>query len=203
MSEALVDATAEAVAALERGEIVAYPTETSYGLGVDADNEAALARLFALKGRGAEKAFSVIVTGAAMARTLCAEIPPAAARLIAAHWPGPLTLALPARPGLPAALVLDGCVAVRQSPHPVAHALAAGLGRPITATSANQAGQPAALTAAEVRAAFPQGCLVLDGGPTVGGPPSTLARVRGDVVEVLRRGALIVDVNQAGPNGAL
>jgi L-threonylcarbamoyladenylate synthase len=183
---------AAAVAALRRGEIVAYPTETSYGLAVDAADEAALARLFDLKGRGAEKAFSVIVADRAMAQSLCAEIAPAAATLVEAHWPGPLTLALPARAGLPAALVLDGCVALRQSPHPVAQALVSGLGRAITATSANRAGQPAALTAADVRAAFPDGCLVLDGGPTAGGPASTLARVRGGAVEVLRRGVIVI-----------
>jgi L-threonylcarbamoyladenylate synthase len=184
---------AAAVAALGRGEIVAYPTETSYGLAVDAADEGALARLFDLKGRGAEKAFSVIVADGEMARSLCAEIGSAAEALIAAHWPGPLTLALPGRAGLPAALVLDGCVAVRQSPHQVAQALVTGFGRPITATSANRAGQPAAVTAADVRAAFPEGCFVLDGGPTPGGPASTLARVRGGVVEVLRRGAIVVD----------
>jgi L-threonylcarbamoyladenylate synthase len=183
---------ATAVAALGRGEIVAYPTETSYGLAVDAADEAALARLFDLKGRGAEKAFSVIVADRAMAQSLCVPMEPAADALIAAHWPGPLTLALPARAGLPGALVLDGCVALRQSPHPVAQALVTGLGRPITATSANRAGQPAGLTAAGVRAAFPVGCFVLDGGPTPGGPASTLARVRDGVVEVLRRGVIVV-----------
>ena len=186
----LAAAISRALAALGRGEIVAYPTETSYGLAVDAQNEAALARLVAFKGRGVEKAFSVIVAGTAMIESLCAQIPPAAQRLIDRHWPGPLTLALPARPGLPAVLVLDGCVALRDSPHPVARALVSAFGRPITATSANQAGQPPAYTAAEVAAAFPAGCFILDGGPSPGGPPSTLVRVQGAVVEVLRRGAL-------------
>jgi L-threonylcarbamoyladenylate synthase len=106
-----------------------------------------------------------------------------------AHWPGPLTLALPARPGLPAPLVSDGFVAVRDSPHPVARALVQALGRPITATSANPAGAPPPTTAAGAAAYFP-GCLVLDGGTTPGGAPSTLARVRGDEVEVLRQGAV-------------
>jgi L-threonylcarbamoyladenylate synthase len=109
---------------------------------------------------------------------------------MAAHWPGPLTIALPARPGLPAALVADGCVAVRQSPHPVAAALVAGLGGPLTTTSANRAGERPATSAAAVRAALGAGCHVLDGGDTAGGAPSTLVRVRGDQVEILRRGAL-------------
>jgi L-threonylcarbamoyladenylate synthase len=74
----------------------------------------------------------------------------------------------------------------------MAQALAAGLGRPITATSANVAGGPPARTAAEVRAAFPDGCLLLDGGTTPGGAPSTLCRVRADHVEILRQGAVVV-----------
>lgn len=183
------DDVAAAVAALRRGDVVAYPTETFYGLGVDAFSPAALERLRALKGRG-EKAVSVLIDGEAMLARLCADVPPRARALMARHWPGALTLALPARPGLPEALVLDGCVAVRQSPHPLARALVAGFGGPVTTTSANRAGEPAATTAAAVRAALGDGCHVLDGGATVGGAPSTLARVRGDTVEILRAGAI-------------
>jgi L-threonylcarbamoyladenylate synthase len=119
-----------------------------------------------------------------------AELSPRARALIAAHWPGPLTLALPARPGLPAPLVRDGFVAVRESPHPLARALVSALGAPVTATSANPSGAPPPTTAAGVRAHFGDACLVLDGGETPGGLPSTLARVRGDEVEILRVGAL-------------
>jgi len=177
-----------AAAALARGEVVAYPTETFYGLGVDALAPAALARLAALKGRGADKALSVLVVGEAMLARLVAEVPPRARALMRAHWPGALTIALPARPGLPAALVSDGCVAVRESPHPLARALVAAFGGPVTATSANPAGAPPARTAATVD--FPDGCLILDGGETPGGLPSTLVRVRGDAVELLRPGAV-------------
>ncbi len=183
---------AQAVAALERGEVVAYPTETFYGLGVDALDVQALARLGALKGRGAEKAISVLILGPMLDR-LCEDVSPLARRLMAAHWPGPLTLALPARGGLPAALVSDGCVAVRESPHPVARRLLEALGRPLTATSANLAGQTPASTAADARAAFPGQCLVVDGGTTPGGAPSTLVRVRGDAMEILRQGAVRLD----------
>jgi L-threonylcarbamoyladenylate synthase len=191
-SDPFAAAVAAAVAALGRGEVVAYPTETFYGLGVDATDEAALARLAALKGRGAEKAISVLVVGPEMLDRLCVP-DPSARSLMAAHWPGPLTLALPARPGLPAPIVADGCVAVRESPHPLARALVAAFGRPVTTTSANHAGAPPATTAAQVRASFGDGCHVLDGGPTPGGAPSTLARVRGGRVEVLRQGAIRLD----------
>jgi len=171
--------------------VVAYPTETFYGLGVDAFDEAALERLRAVKGRG-EKAISVLIDGEAMLARLCSEIPPRAAELMRRHWPGALTIALPARAGLPAALVSEGFVAVRQSPHPLARALVVGLGGPITTTSANRAGEPPATTAAAVAAALGDACHLLDGGATAGGAPSTLVRVRGTSIEVLRRGAIEV-----------
>jgi L-threonylcarbamoyladenylate synthase len=182
---------ARAVVALRRGEIVAYPTETFYGLAVDAADELALARLRELKGR-AEKAFSVLVVGSEMLERLCEPPSPRALALMERYWPGALTLALPARPDVPPALVDDGCVAVRESPHPLARALVRAFGGPVTATSANLAGAPPARTAAEARAAMGGRCVVLPGGTTPGGPPSTLARVRGNRIEILRAGAVTI-----------
>jgi L-threonylcarbamoyladenylate synthase len=187
------EAVAAAVAALHRGEVVVFPTETYYGLAVDALDARALDRLFALKGRGAEKASALLVTDLAMFAGLCAELPARAVELATAHWPGPLTLAVPARPGLPAAIVSDGCVAARVSSHPLAAALVEVFGGPITATSANPAGVAPARTAAAATAYFAAADLhVLDGGETPGGPPSTLVRLRGPLLEVLRRGAIEV-----------
>jgi L-threonylcarbamoyladenylate synthase len=184
---------AEAADALGRGEIVAFPTETYYGLAVNALDEAALDRLFDLKGRDAEKASALLVADLAMFAQLCAEVSSRARALVAAHWPGPLTLALPARADLPAAIVRDGFVAARVSSHPVAQALVLAGGRPLTATSANPAGAAPARTAEEVRAYFGEQLLhILDAGQTAGGPPSTLVRLRGDDVEVLRRGAIAI-----------
>jgi L-threonylcarbamoyladenylate synthase len=196
---ALPDALSDALSRLRQGGVVAYPTETYYGLAVDALDEGALEALLRLKGRGAERTVSLIVSDAAMVDSLCADIPPRARALMAAHWPGALTLVLPARSGLPAALVADGCVALRQSSHPLAAALVRAWGRPITATSANRAGQPPARTAGEVRASFTgapgaDGPGILDGGETAGGPPSTLVRVRGQDLEILRPGAVVVDL---------
>lgn len=179
------------MAALRRGEVVAYPTETFYGLGVDALDAAALERLRALKGKGrGEKAISVLIEGDAMLARLCAEIPLRAVELMRRHWPGALTIALPARDGLPPALLSDGCVAVRQSSHPLARALVVALGGPLTTTSANPAGGPPPTNAEAVRAVLGDACQILDGGPTTGGAPSTLIRIRGDRLEVLRRGAI-------------
>ncbi len=195
------EAVAEAVAALRRGEVVAYPTETFYGLGVDAFDELALARLRQLKGRG-DKAISVLIEDDEMLARLCDDIPPRAVGLMRRHWPGALTLALPARAGLPAALVSDGCVAVRQSSPPIARALVSRFGGPVTTTSANPAGAPPATSAEAVRESLAGTCHVLDGGMTAGGLPSTLVRVRRgrdrdsdrdsarDSLEILRRGAI-------------
>jgi len=186
-----------AVAALRRGEILAYPTETFYGLGVDALDELALARLRLLKGRG-EKAISVLVEGPDMLERLCADIPPRAAALMRRHWPGALTIAVPAAPDAPAALVSEGYIAVRQSSHPTARALVSRFGRPLTATSANRAGEPPATTAEAVEETFEGRCRVLHGGTTPGGPASTLVRVRGDRVEILRQGAVELSPEDLG-----
>jgi L-threonylcarbamoyladenylate synthase len=178
-----------AAAALRRGEVVAYPTETFYGLGVNAVDELALQRLRLLKGRG-DKAISVIVHGRAMVERLCRKVPPVAESLMARYWPGPLTIALPARRRVPAALLSEGCVALRESSHPTARALVESFGGPVTATSANLAGQEPATSPDAVEEAFEGRCRVLHGGVTPGGAPSTLVRVRGNRIEVLRRGAV-------------
>jgi L-threonylcarbamoyladenylate synthase len=192
MAHAFDEETIFAVAALRRGEIVAYPTETFYGLGVDALDELALARLRALKGRD-NKAISVLVDGRAMIDSICRAVPPLAVELMRRYWPGALTIALPARSNVPAALVTDGCVAVRHSSHPTAQALVAGLGRPLTATSANRAGEAPATTDEAVEEMFGGRCRILHGGATPGGAPSTLVRVRGARLEILRRGAIEID----------
>jgi len=186
-----LDLVAAAAAAIRQGGIVAFPTETYYGLAVDALDALALERLFALKGRGAEKSSALLVADMAMFAGLCAEVPVRARELAAAHWPGPLTLALPARPELPAAIVSEGCVAARVSSHPLAAALVEAVGRPITATSANPAGAAPARRAAEVAAYFAgKQIYFLDGGQTPGGLPSTLVRLREGAVEILRPGAV-------------
>jgi len=192
MAHAFDEEIVFAVAALRRGEIIAYPTETFYGLGVDALDELALARLRALKGRDG-KAISVLVDGPAMLDSVCSVVPPLATKLMAKYWPGALTIALPAHRNLPSALVTDGCIAVRQSSHPTAQALVAGLGRPLTTTSANRAGEPPATTDEAVEEIFAGRCRVLHGGATVGGAPSTLVRVRGAAMEILRQGAIEID----------
>lgn len=192
---------AEAIDALRAGELVVYPTETFYGLGADPLSPDALERLFALKRREPDKPVALIAADSASAFALARAIPDTARRLAEVFWPGPLTLVLPARDGFPPALLgPDGGIGVRVSPHPAARALAAGLGHPITATSANLAGKPPATTIAEARAAFGVKVKVyLDGGTLTGGAPSTVVAFDSTGFRVLRAGA----VNERAISAAL
>jgi L-threonylcarbamoyladenylate synthase len=188
-------ATADITAAadcLRAGGLVAFPTETFYGLGADALDPAAVARVFHAKGRPADKPLLVLVDSAAMAGEVTADIPEQARRLMARYWPGPLTLILNARPHLPPALTAGtGTIGVRVPGHPVARALVRAAGRPVTAPSANPHGAPSPRTASEVLAGLGDAVdLVLDAGPTPGGLPSTLLDVTGTVPRVIRPGAV-------------
>ena len=165
----------QAVDRIRSGNMVAYPTETFYGLAVNAHDRDALNRLNELKGRPADKAFPLLVADLEVLQRYVDEIPRVVIRLAEAFWPGPLTIILTAR-GLPDKLKgPSGGYGFRISRHPVAGELARLLGQALTTTSANLAGKPPAQTAAEVTAAFGQAELtVLDGGPTPGGSPSTV-----------------------------
>lgn len=185
-------ALAQAAACLRGGGVTVFPSETLYGLGVDYRNAGALARLARLKGREADKPFPLILASAQEVDDLARDIPAPARELMARHWPGPLTLVLPAREGLHPGLVsAAGGVGVRLSPHPVAAGLARALGRAITATSANLAGQPPCADPAGLDPALLAGVdLLLDAGPTPGGPASTVLDCRAWPPTVLRAGAV-------------
>jgi len=174
------------------GGITAFPTETYYGLGVNPFDPAALEKLFALKNRPHDKPVLVLVEDRARLADLVSEVPPIFETLMATYWPGPLTLVFPARPELPHLLTGNtGTVGVRLSSHPVANRLVRAVGGAITATSANPSGGTACVRAAEVRAAFGPGIdWVLEGGPTPGGLGSTILACFGDVVWLVRDGAV-------------
>ena len=182
----------DAIEALADGELIVYPTETFYALGADAYCAPAVARLFAAKGREVNQPIALIAADDAMAFAVAREIPPPARELADAFWPGPLTIVLPARPGLPEGLAgPDGGVGVRVSSHPVARELARRLGRPLTATSANLSGRPPALTVAQARAEFADKVKVyLEGGTLQAGAPSTLVAFDRLQFRVLRAGAV-------------
>ena len=137
------DLLARAGEVLAAGGVAALPTETLYGLAADSASPKGLERLAAIKGREADKPFPLIIGEIEHLASLAAEVSPLARDLAQRFWPGPLTLVLPARPGLSPRLVsARGRVAVRLSSHPVAAGLARTLGRAVTATSANPAGGP-------------------------------------------------------------
>ncbi len=186
-----------ALAALLRGEVVCLPTESSYGLAADARSAAALARITALKGgRPADSPFPLVVADADAARDLAAVWPDAAERLARRHWPGPLTLEVPARPELaPEVVGPGGGVGVRVSSHPLARALAAALGGAITATSANRSGQPPASTVEQARAVFGDDiAFYLDGGECTGAPSTVVAVDQSGSLRLVRPGPIVVDL---------
>jgi L-threonylcarbamoyladenylate synthase len=191
------DDVLHAVNLLRNGGAVVYPTETLYGLGVDALNESALVRLADLKVRDAHKPISVLVSDDRMLHGLVETIPPKARVLIERFWPGPLTMVFAARPELPAALTAgSGSIGARISSHPTAQALVTALGRPLTSPSANPAGQPPPKRIEDARAYF--GGRVecyLDAGPLPGEPASTVVDVRGDL-RLVRPGAIDFEILQ-------
>lgn len=178
-----------AAAALGRGELVVFPTETLYGVGCHALRPDAITRLRRVKQRGADKGIAVVIGDLSQVELLSDDVPAAARRLMERLWPGPLTVLLPARATLPPPLTLDGKVGVRVSGHPVARRLALAIGAPLASPSANPGGLAPALDVAAARAYFGADVAVyLDDGP-IDGPPSTLVDP-GPPLRILRAGAV-------------
>ena len=166
----------KAVRLLKQGGLIAFPTETYYGLGVDPFNNEALQRLFRVKQRNIDKAVLVLVTDRSQVERFTDSINEHFNKLMATFWPGPLTLVFPARSNVPTLLTGGtGTVGIRQSPNPVTRQLLLEFAGPITATSANRSGASPATTAAEVKEFFGSEVdSIVDGGATPGGQGSTL-----------------------------
>jgi len=181
-----------AAAALDDGRILAYPTETLYGLGVDPFREDALEKLFLLKGRSDRLPVSILLRDQAMVGDVAREVSPTARHLIKAFLPGPLTLVLPAQPHLPERLTAGtGKIGIRISSHPLIRHLFACYPRPITTTSANPTGKPGAMDAGQISAYFQEGvACILDAGPVPGGRASTVVDLTGPAPVMLREGAI-------------
>ncbi len=182
----------EAVLLLNAGELVAFPTETVYGLGADARNPLAVARIFAAKGRPVSHPLIVHVSGLAAAREWSADLPDAARRLAEAFWPGPLTIVLPKAADVPAGVTGgQSTVALRAPAHPVARALLAAFGGGIAAPSANRYGRISPTRAADVYEELgDRVALVLDGGDCEVGLESTIVACLDGRVTLLRPGAV-------------
>ena len=181
----------DAAARLRSGGLVAFPTETFYGLAAAALDPDAIKRIFVLKGRPESKPLLALVDSVVMAESL-AHVSAAARVMMARYWPGALTIVLKARAQVPAELTAGtGTVGLRASSHPVALGLVQAFAGPVTAPSANPSGGEPPVSAARVLRYFPEGlALVLDGGPTAGGEPSTVLDMTAEPPRVLRQGVV-------------
>ena len=187
----------EAAACIRRGGLVAFPTETSFGIGCRAFDAQAVGRVVKAKGRPDGKPLPILVPDVRYLRGLEMESPLLA--LAEAFWPGALTIVVPAFPGLPAPVSAGtNMVGVRMSGHPIAQALVERVGEPIVGTSANRTGQPAANTAEEVDAA---GIIGLDGlvegGHAVGGGASTVVGLVNSDLIIHRHGPVTEEALRA------
>lgn len=186
----------EAAALIREGHIVAYPTETIYGLAADPFNETALAALFACKARDPRHPILLLVADIEQLQTVAADIPPAALECIRRHWPGPLSLLLAKSPHLPEMLAPGfDKIGVRQSSHPLAQALCEAVGGPITSTSANRSGQPPVRTLDELN--LPEVAAGIDAGPLPESVPSTIYDP--GLRRIIRQGA--IPANQLDVSG--
>ena len=175
-----------------QGGVIAFPTETFYGLGADGLDEKAVKRIFQVKGREEEKPLLLLVAERSQLSRLVQEVTPPAERLMEKFWPGPLTLVFKASSQASPLLTANtGKIGIRISSHPVARALVQAVGRPITGTSANLSGRPGASTAEEVVQSLGEKLdAVLDGGKTAGGLGTTVLDVSDPSFRVLRDGVV-------------
>ncbi len=175
------------------GGVIAFPTETFYGLGVDPFNVPAVQRLYDLKGRSPQTSpILVLIRSRHELQALVSEITSAAERLMQACWPGPLTLVFRAAVPVPSVLTAGtGTIGVRLSAYPDVQRVLEMFGGPLTGTSANRTGQPPVTTAEEVERAFGADVdLILNGGPTPGGLPSTVVDTTVSPPRLIREGCV-------------
>ncbi len=186
------DVIDEAAAHLRAGRLVAFPTETVYGLGAHAMDARAVAAIFAAKGRPPGNPLIVHIADATAVHRVASEWPDVAATLAGAFWPGPLTLVVPKHSHVPDAVTAGlGTVAVRVPAHPVAHALLVAAGLPVAAPSANRSTELSPTLAAHVEQSLgDRVAMILDGGPAPVGIESTVLDVSGSRPMLLRPGAL-------------
>jgi L-threonylcarbamoyladenylate synthase len=184
--------TQDAARILQQGGVVAFPTETVYGLGANALDAAAVRRVYVLKGRPATSPLIVHVDSLEMARSLSSAWPAKAEELARAHWPGPLTLVVPKDASIPDEVTAGlATVGLRMPRHPIALELIRAAGLPLAAPSANKFTELSPTTAGHVRAAFGDAVPVIDGGPCEVGLESTVVAVDADGrVRLLRPGML-------------
>lgn len=188
----------EAVAILESNGVIAFPTETLYGLGADARNESAIEKIFEIKGRDFRNPILVVIGDAGHLDDFTEDVPAAARKLMEKFWPGPLTIIFKAtRVVSPKLTAGSGKIGIRLTSHPIARELSCRLGGPLTATSANLSGAPDCSSAQEVLFQL-EGRIdgLVDGGRTPEGIGSTIVDTTVSPVKVLREGAIAATLIQ-------
>ena len=193
-------AVERAVALLRAGELVAFPTDTVYGVGALAWDEEAVGKLYTAKIRAGHKAIPILLADPADLLLVAADLPPAALRVAERFWPGALTLVVPRNRRVPDIVTAGGdTVAVRVPDHDAVRALIRAAGAPLATTSANLSGAASPVTAAEVAAQLSgRVSLILDGGPCPGGTPSTILDLTGETAVILREGPVtLADIQAA------
>ena len=189
------DAVAWTAEAIIAGKVVAIPTDTVYGLVASLSHPEALARIFEIKARDARRVLPVLISSPEQVAHLTTDLDLDVPLLLATYWPGPLTVVVPALPGMPSAVAgKDGTIGLRVPNHPTAIAVIEHAGGAVACTSANLSGELPGRTAADVYDALGSELdLVLDGGPTPGGTPSTVIRATGGRISLLREGAIPIE----------
>jgi L-threonylcarbamoyladenylate synthase len=185
----------QAINILQQGGIVAYPTDTVYGVGAAVNIERAVSRVYRIKGRPRSRALPVLLADKSQLTEVAQAVPPLAWRLADKFWPGALTMVLFRSESVPDIVTGGGkTIAVRVADHPVPIALVRGLGAPIAGTSANLSGSPSALTAEEASAQLGDRVdMIIDGGRCPGGRESTVLDLSRETPLILRRGALSME----------
>ena len=182
----------EAVAMLKRGNVIAFPTETFYGLGADARSEEAIEKIFGIKGRDFKNPILVVIGDVRHLEAFADDVPDEARKLMIRFWPGPLTIVFRAAPSVSPKLTAgSGKIGIRLTSHPIAMEISKRLGGPVTATSANLSGAPECSSTVEVISQL-EGKLdgIVDGGHTPGGKGSTIVDVTAYPPKVLREGMI-------------
>lgn len=198
MNTEIISATSSAMLThalrvLKAGGLVAFPTDTVYGVGALAFNQKAIESIYTAKDRPIEKAIPILIADIEDMEKVGVDVPQSAYRLAARFWPGPLTCIIPKQPTLPQAVSATSTVGVRMPDHEIARTLLRAAG-PMAVTSANISGQPSPSTAEEVFAQLNGRIpLIIDGGPTPGGIPSTVVDCSTSELKILRKGPLSVE----------
>lgn len=184
------DTVSRAIKILLAGGLVAFPTDTVYGIGALAFDEDAIRSIYTAKDRPIEKAIAILIAGVEDMEKVGMDIPEAAYKLAARFWPGPLTCVIPKQPSLPESVSATSTVGIRVPDHEIARKLLREAG-PMAVTSANISGQPSPSTAEEVFAQLNGRIpLIIDGGRTPGGVPSTVVDCSSDEIKILREGPI-------------